>query len=68
MPMEFYLWGFVKDQVYQPKVPRNVDELKAMIKVAVTQVTPETLQKEWEALEFWRDACRITSGAHTENL
>jgi hypothetical protein len=37
--------GFLKNHVYQPPLPRNVDELKARINAAVTQVIPETLQK-----------------------
>jgi hypothetical protein len=55
--MDFYFWGFMKDQVYQPPLPRNVDELKARINATITQVTAETLQKVWEELEFWWDVC-----------
>lgn len=45
MLTDFYLWGFVKDHIYQPPLPRHVVEQKAIINAAVTQVTPETLQK-----------------------
>jgi hypothetical protein len=78
--MDFYLWSFMKDQVYQPPLLRNVDEMKARISAAVTQVTtvtqvtavtqvtPDTPQKVREETEFSWDVCQITFGAHMKNL
>jgi hypothetical protein len=57
MLTEFYLWGFVKDHVYQPLLPRNVDELKVRINAAVTQTTSETLQKVWDKAEVVELLC-----------
>jgi len=28
-PCDFYLWGYVKDQVYVPPLPASIPELKA---------------------------------------
>ena len=42
--MDFFLWGFVKDQVFVPPLPANVVELRTRISAAVAKVTPEMLR------------------------
>ena len=34
-PYDFFLWEFVKDLVYVPALPKDVDELKTQITEAV---------------------------------
>ena len=36
----FFLWGYVKDRVYVPPLPANVDGLQERITAAVKSVTP----------------------------
>jgi hypothetical protein len=43
MPTAFFLWGYVKDQVYSKKV-NMLDELKAWITAEIADVTKAMLQ------------------------
>ena len=43
-PMDLFLWGFVKNQVFVPPLPANVVELRTRITAAVAKVTPEMLR------------------------
>jgi hypothetical protein len=66
--MEFYLWGFVKNQFYRPPLPTSLPELKAKFVAAMAQVIPETLHKVSEELDYSSDICWTTAGTHIENL
>ena len=48
LPWTFFLWGFVKDQVFIPPLPANVVELRTRITAAVAKVTPEMLRSVWQ--------------------
>ena len=50
--MDFFLWGFVKDQVFVPTLPANVVELRTRITAAVAKVTPEMLRSVWQETDF----------------
>ena len=64
----FFLWGYVKDQVYVPPLPASIPELKARIRTATETTTADMLQTVWNALDYRVDVCRITKGAHIEHL
>jgi hypothetical protein len=49
-PLDFLLWGFVKDKVYFQPLPANVGDLRARITFSVTEVTPNMLHRTWEIL------------------
>ena len=34
-PCDFFLWGYVKDQVYVPPLPASIPELKVRIRTAI---------------------------------
>jgi hypothetical protein len=34
-PCDFFLWGYVKDQVYIPPLPASIPELKVRIRTAI---------------------------------
>jgi hypothetical protein len=66
---DFFLWGYVKDQFYVPPLlPANIPELKVRIRTAIETITADMLQTVWNELEYRVDVCRITNGAHTEQL
>ena len=65
-PMDFFLWGFVKDQVFAPPLPANVVELRTRITAAVAKVTPEMLRSVWQETDYRWEVCRITNGSHFE--
>ena len=66
-PYDFFLWGYVKDQVYVPPLPASIPELKVRIRTATEIITADMLQTVWNELDY-RVVCRITKGAHIEHL
>ena len=64
-PCDFFLWGYVKDQVYVPPLPASIPELKVRIRTATETITADMLQTVWNELDYRVDVCRITKGAHT---
>ena len=67
-PCDFFLWGYVKDQVYVPPLPASIPELKARIRTAIETITTDMLQTVCNELDYRVDVCRITKGAHIEHL
>ncbi|PSN47066.1 hypothetical protein C0J52_19532 [Blattella germanica] len=67
-PLDFILWGFVKERVYVPSFHANLPELRDRIREAVVAVTPVMLIKVWDELAYRLDVCRVTNGAHIEIL
>ena len=63
-PCDFFLWGYVKDQVYVPPLPASIPELKVQIRTAIDTITADRLQTVWNELDFHVDVCRITGCAH----
>ena len=67
-PCDFFLSGYVKDQVYVPPFPASIPELKVRIRTATETITADMLQTVWNELDYRVDVCRITKGAHIEHL
>ena len=64
-PMDFFLWGYVKNIVYAEKI-RDLVHLRERITAALTTVTPEMIQRTWSEIDYRFDICRATNGAHIE--
>ena len=62
--VHFFLWGYVKDQVYVPPLPASIPELKVRIGNAIETITADMLQTVWNELDYRVDVCRITKGVH----
>ena len=67
-PCDFFLWGYVKDQVYVPPLHASIPELKVRIRTAIETITADMLQTVWNELDYRVDVCGITKGAHIEHL
>ena len=68
-PCDFFLWGYVKDQVYVPPLPpASIPEMKVRIRTAIETITADMLQTVWNELDYRVDVCRNTKGAHIEQL
>jgi len=67
-PCDFFLRGYVKDQVYVPPLAASIPELKVRIRTAIETITADMLQTVWNELDYRVDVCRITKGAHIEHL
>jgi len=48
---DFFLWGYVKDQVYVPPLPASIPELKVRIRTAIENITADMLQTVWNELD-----------------
>jgi hypothetical protein len=66
-PGDFFLWGYVKDQVYVPPLPASIPELEVRIRTAIETITAD-MQTVWNELNYRVDVRRITNGAHIEQL
>ena len=67
-PFDFFLWGYVKDQVYVPPLPASIPELKVRIRTDIETITADTLQTVWNEVDYRVDVCKITKGAYIEHL
>jgi hypothetical protein len=67
-PCDFFLWGFVKDNVYVPPLPMSLSELRDRITHALQTVTADMLHRVWGEFDYRVDVCRVTQGAHIEGL
>ena len=55
--ISFFLWGFVKDQIYRTKV-RDLADLQKIIYAALNNVTPQILHNTWIKVEYRLDISR----------
>ena len=67
-PCDFFLWGYVKVQVYVPPLPASILELKVRIRTAMETITTDMLQTVWNELDYRVDVCRITKSANIEHM
>ena len=67
-PCDFFLWGYVKDQVYVPPLPAYIPGLTVRIRTATETITADMLLTVWNKLDYRVDVSRITKGANTEHL
>jgi len=64
-PLDFFLWGYVKDKVISTPVP-NITKLKARITDAFATITEDMLENTWREIDYRLDVLRATQGAHVE--
>ena len=64
-PLDFFLWGYVKDIVYLTKV-RDMTDLRQRISNAIAAIDEAMLQRTWQEIEYRLDVLRATNGAHIE--
>jgi len=67
-PCDYFLWGYVKDQVYVPPLPASIPELKVRIRTTTETITADMIQTVRNELDYHVDVCRITKVAHIEHL
>ena len=64
-PLDFFLWGYVKDKVFSTPVP-DITNLKARITDTFAVVTEDMLENMWREIDYRLDILRATKGAHVE--
>jgi len=66
IPLDFFLWFFVKCEVYVPPVAITLNNLKDRIRTEIAKSDQSLLQNIWHEVEYCLDVCRATNGAHIE--
>ena len=66
-PLDFLLWGRVKDKVFSTPVP-DITNLKARITDAFATITEDMLGNTWREIDYRLDVLRATKGAHVESV
>lgn len=66
-PLDFFLWGFLKNRVFQTQV-ETLEELRQRIVTAVRQVSPQMLQNLVLAVSNRARLCREQNGGHFEQF
>jgi hypothetical protein len=64
-PCNFYLWGYVKNQVYQPPMPQSLWEKISQAKANINESQSQCAREE---VEYRIDVCRVTNEAHQTSL
>jgi len=64
-PLDFFLWGYVKDKVFSTPVP-DITNLKARITDAFATITEDMLKNTWRETDYRLDVLRATKGAHVQ--
>jgi len=64
-PLDFFLWGYVKDKVFSTPVP-DITDLKARITDAFATITEDMLENAWREIDYRLDVLRATKGAHVK--
>ena len=64
-PCDFFLWGYVKERVYVPPLPADLDELTNSITAAVNYVTEDTFRWVWDELSYGVDVVQQVEGTQS---
>ncbi|PSN33481.1 hypothetical protein C0J52_27222, partial [Blattella germanica] len=64
-PLDFFLWGYVKDRVFATTV-RDIRDLRTRIVEVIGTIPLDMLQWTWVEIEYRLDILRVTRGAHVE--
>lgn len=63
-PLDFFLWGYIKDFVYSAPTP-DVETLTFRIRAAIASVTPEMLDNTWAEI---RKRLTLLVGRHGDHV
>ena len=58
----------MKDTVFVPPLPANLQDLRNRITAAVALVDRDMLTRVWNGMDYRIDVCRVTKGGHIEHL
>jgi len=62
-PLDFFLWGYVKDKVFSTPAP-DITNLKARITDAFATITEDMLENTWRETDYQLDVLHVTKEAH----
>lgn len=62
-PLDFYLWGMLKQKIYQRDFGNNLALLKEAIREAILDIQPEELHKVYQELRNRLETCTQAGGS-----
>lgn len=65
-PMDFFFWGFLKNEVYKHRPFRNLDHLEEVITICVRQIRPTYLRNAAREVSSRTIKCIENGGGHVE--
>jgi hypothetical protein len=63
--LDYFLWGYVKNIVYQAKM-NDLQGQRARIRDTVATLTSNILPETWNVVQYRLDICRATKGKHMQ--
>lgn len=66
-PLDFFLWGFLKEKVYANN-PRTVSKLKHEIRRVIDEIEPALCQNVIENFVKRINVCRQSRGGHLSDI
>jgi hypothetical protein len=58
----------MKEGVFVPPLPLDIDELKLRITTAIKTIDRNMLERVWNGLDERLEICRVTNGARIDHL
>lgn len=65
-PLDFFLWGYLKEHVYAEDLHHNVDFLKNKITTCINEITPDMLRNVYRGFRRRIEDCFNNGGGHVE--
>ena len=66
-PLDFFLWGYVKDKVYSERI-ESLDHLKTRIQHAISSIDTATLSNVWKNIHTRINCVTRQEGKHIEQM
>jgi hypothetical protein len=67
-PCNFFLWGYVKERVYVPRLPADFEELTNRITAELKSMTENILRCVWDKFSYRVDVAPAAGGGHIGHL
>jgi hypothetical protein len=61
-PCDSFLWGYVKEQVFVPPLPLNIDKFRLRITAAIETIGRNMLERVWGQLNYRLDVFQVRMG------
>ena len=65
-PLDFFLWGYVKDKVYAD-APQSIQELKKKIRAVIDEIEPRMCKNIMENFIKRARSCKPSRGGHIKD-
>ena len=66
-PLEFFLWGYVKDKVYAD-TPQSFQEFKEKIRAVIDEIEPQICKNVMENFIKKAWSCKRSRGGHMNDI